>query len=95
LAGEAVRGLIRLVVGVGIAVFHSRTTVMPNPSTLQPFNPSTFIHTLSHSNQSIRLPRSGLVQSGPRVMTTPTSRPVSMTFRNSNLHPVIDARPRL
>jgi hypothetical protein len=38
LAGGTVRGLIRFVVGVGIAVFHSRTTVMPNPTTLQPFN---------------------------------------------------------
>jgi hypothetical protein len=35
LAGGTVRGLIRFVVGVGIAVFHSRTTVMPTP---QPFN---------------------------------------------------------
>jgi hypothetical protein len=41
LAGEAVRGLIRFVVGVGVAVFHSRTTVMPNPTTPQPHNPST------------------------------------------------------
>jgi hypothetical protein len=35
LAGGTVRGLIRFIVGVGVAVFHSRTTVMPNPTTLQ------------------------------------------------------------
>ena len=29
-----------------------------------------------------------------RVMTTPTSRPVSMIFRNSTINPVIDAPPR-
>ena len=57
----AVRGLIRVVVGVGIAVFHSRTTVMPNPATFHHPDPPQS----RKDSFSTRLPHSGLVQPDP------------------------------